>query len=362
MPKKSVKRGVKGAGGAGNEDGGEAQDEDTFQCTLCMRHLHQDVLIEHFKTHHKITKVGAIERLVTLGAAIGNHSDPSPSKGEDQSQNVKLEETVFVSAPGQGEYLEGDLVMAHVMGYPWWPAIVRRMSKPDEVEVRFFDKTMQNGRLKLTDLKPYTSEQYSVYIRNNRKRYPGKRIARIRQAHEVASKLEDRHDASWRHKFFCKEKHSMFDFLAQCDEEEMETNGVKKEAPGVLSEASLDQIDSQQPDAKEVTQTCQTSPDPPPDKKAKMSKKESKRHLGSKTDTPNTQQGRGKSFESKPKEKGDVKGQTREGIINPELEAPRVQLTPKSNGTEVTPASFEEYDDSHVDNDVDEVLSGFKTP
>ena len=52
----------------------------------------------------------------------------------------------------------------------------------------------------------------------------------------------------------------------------------------------------------------------------------------------------------------------REGIINPELEAPRVQLTPKSNGTEVTPASFEEYDDSHVDNDVDEVLSGFKTP
>ena len=116
---------------------------------------------------------------------------------------------------------------------------------------------------------------------------------------------------SWRHKFFCKEKHSMFDFLAQCDEEEMETNGVKKEAPGVLSEASLDQIDSQQPDAKEVTQTCQTSPDPPPDKKAKMSKKESKRHLGSKTDTPNTQQGRRKSFESKPKEKGDVKGQTR---------------------------------------------------
>ena len=52
MPKKSVKRGVKGAGGAGNEDGGEAQDEDTFQCTLCMRHLHQDVLIEHFKVLH----------------------------------------------------------------------------------------------------------------------------------------------------------------------------------------------------------------------------------------------------------------------------------------------------------------------
>ena len=102
---------------------------------------------------------------MTLGAAIGNHSDPSPSKGEDQSQNVKLEETVFVSAPGQGEYLEGDLVMAHVMGYPWWPAIVRRMSKPDEVEVRFFDKTMQNGRLKLTDLKPYTRCRHDCSIR-----------------------------------------------------------------------------------------------------------------------------------------------------------------------------------------------------
>ena len=116
---------------------------------------------------------------------------------------------------------------------------------------------------------------------------------------------------SWRHKFFCKEKHSMFDFLAQYDEEEMETNGVKEEAVGVLSEEGLQKIASQQPDARELTQTCQTSPDPPPDKKAKMSKKESKRHLGSNTDTPNTKQGPFKSFDSKLKEMGDVKGQSR---------------------------------------------------
>ena len=53
----------------------------------------------------------------------------------------------------------------------------------------------------------------------------------------------------------------------------------------------------------------------------------------------------------------------RENIIKSELEVPRApQLAPKLNGTEVTPASSEDYDDSHVDNDVDEVLSGFKTP
>ena len=52
----------------------------------------------------------------------------------------------------------------------------------------------------------------------------------------------------------------------------------------------------------------------------------------------------------------------REGIVKSELEVPRAQLSHKSNGTEGRPSFFEDYDDSHVDNDVDEVLSGFKTP
>ena len=70
MPKKSVKRGVKGAGGAGNEDGGEAQDEDTFQCTLCMRHLHQDVLIEHFKVLHTTVPINVLYLISILDSIL----------------------------------------------------------------------------------------------------------------------------------------------------------------------------------------------------------------------------------------------------------------------------------------------------
>ena len=70
MPKKSVKRGVKGAGGAGNEDGGEAQEEDTFQCTLCMRHLHQDVLIEHFKVLHTTVPINVLYLISILDSIL----------------------------------------------------------------------------------------------------------------------------------------------------------------------------------------------------------------------------------------------------------------------------------------------------
>ena len=73
MPKKSVKRGVKGAGGAGNEDGGEAQEEDTFQCTLCMRHLHQDVLIEHFKVLHTTLPIYVLYLISILDSVLHVH-------------------------------------------------------------------------------------------------------------------------------------------------------------------------------------------------------------------------------------------------------------------------------------------------
>ena len=82
MPKKSVKRGVKGAGGAGNEDGGEAQDEDTFQCTLCMRHLHQDVLIEHFKVPHTTLPiyVGKVCLSAFLLTSLGRQGEGKSSR------------------------------------------------------------------------------------------------------------------------------------------------------------------------------------------------------------------------------------------------------------------------------------------
>ena len=85
-----------------------------------------------------------------------------------------------------------------------------------QVDLRFFDKVMQNGQPLLSKVKSYTEASYAAYLRQHRKKIPSSRMGRLRQAHEVCIRLSNSEawrDLTHRHQYFCLSKHTMTDFL-----------------------------------------------------------------------------------------------------------------------------------------------------
>ena len=124
MPKRSAKKVAKSPPPAEPEP----PTHQEFQCTLCMGKVSQDNIRKHFRVHHKITKVGAVEKLVTMGAAVQGAVFPPPAEGEETEETEEEEEEEQEVVPKMANNLgPGSLVQGHVVGYPWWPAIVNKV-------------------------------------------------------------------------------------------------------------------------------------------------------------------------------------------------------------------------------------------
>jgi len=198
-----------------------------FTCTLCKSRIDKGTqTLAHFKNHHKITKPSAIEKLVTLGVVMYDPEQTpddvnDPTSGAESSTSTAA--AAAASTAAGTTYAKGDLVLAHITGYPWWPGIVQRIEVEDEdtvkIDVRFFDKDMQTGKVKLTDVKDF--KDYQQYLKSKRKALSAATLGKLRQAYEFALKVRSK-PAPWRHTYFCVEKHTMFDYNANHDTTEIE--------------------------------------------------------------------------------------------------------------------------------------------
>lgn len=226
-----------------------------FTCTLCKSRIDKGTqTLSHFKNHHKITKPAAIEKLVTLGVVLYDPPDdvasgdyptatkttpkskpsnrvvnktpsktPTSGSGVSNTAKAKSSQQVAPEAPVTGPYVKGDIVLAHITGYPWWPGIVQRLELDRQgellIDIRFFDKDMMTGKVKVASIKDF--KDYQQYLKSKRKAFGAATLGKLRQAHEFALKVRSK-PASWRHTYFCVEKHTMFDYNANHDTTEIE--------------------------------------------------------------------------------------------------------------------------------------------
>ena len=153
MPKSSTKK----AGTASSEEpplvslsaaaagdvthGGAANSADTFHCALCMANVKPEDIRDHFKVYHKITKSDAVDKLLVLGATISsevdlNQAEPPWRKERDTKVEMPSSSVTAAAAVQTGHGLKaGSLVQGHIVGYPWWPAIVDQVEESGETPV-----------------------------------------------------------------------------------------------------------------------------------------------------------------------------------------------------------------------------------
>lgn len=249
-----------------------------FTCTLCKSRIDKGTqTLSHFKNHHKITKPAAIEKLVTLGVVLydppddgtaddypttttttpkskpSNKVNKTPNKtstsgsGEPNITKASQQKQVAPEAPVTGPYAKGDIVLAHITGYPWWPGIVQRLELDRQgeliIDIRFFDKDMMTGKVKVASIKDF--KDYPQYLKSKRKALGASTLGKLRQAHEFALKVRSK-PAPWRHTYFCVEKHTMFDYNANHDTTEIE------EEPLTRRQQQLEQTTSPANDNKKA--------------------------------------------------------------------------------------------------------------
>lgn len=203
--------------------------EAPFTCTLCKTRIDKgNQTLAHFKNHHKITKPAAIQKLVTLGVVLYDPVEEEEEEEDDvtaanESGDVTNPVTAAASSlsstaqpPTSNVYSKGDIVLAHITGYPWWPGIVQKIEPASgQIDVRFFDKDMMTGNgLAKASVKDF--KDYQQYLKSKRKVYSAAMLGKLRQAHDFALKVRSK-PAPWRHTYFCVEKHTMFDYNANHD-------------------------------------------------------------------------------------------------------------------------------------------------
>jgi len=202
--------------------------EAPFTCTLCKTRIDKgNQTLAHFKNHHKITKPAAIQKLVTLGVVLYDPVEEEEEEEDDvtaanESGDVTNPVTAAASSlsstaqPPSNVYSKGDIVLAHITGYPWWPGIVQKIEPASgQIDVRFFDKDMMTGNgLAKASVKDF--KDYQQYLKSKRKVYSAAMLGKLRQAHDFALKVRSK-PAPWRHTYFCVEKHTMFDYNANHD-------------------------------------------------------------------------------------------------------------------------------------------------
>ena len=120
--------------------GGAANSADTFHCALCMANVKPEDIRDHFKVYHKITKSDAVEKLLVLGATISSEVDLNQAEPPWRKEDTKVEmpSSSFTAAAAvqTGHGLKaGSLVQGHIVGYPWWPAIVDQVEESGETPV-----------------------------------------------------------------------------------------------------------------------------------------------------------------------------------------------------------------------------------
>ena len=150
MPKSSTKKAgtisseephlVSLSAAAGDVAHGVTDSADTFHCTLCMANVKPEKIRDHFKVYHKITKSDAVEKLLVLGATISSEVDLNQAEPPWRKEDTQVEmpSSSFTAAAavqtGHG-FKAGSLVQGHIVGYPWWPAIVDQVEESGETPV-----------------------------------------------------------------------------------------------------------------------------------------------------------------------------------------------------------------------------------
>ena len=169
----------------------------SFRCALCLNLIIKgNRILAHFRNKHKITKPGAVEKLVVLGAV-------------EYEPTAVLEEPNY-PIPGRTPYKRlglGEIVVARVPGHPWWPGIVEKkeyqVNQSRMIDIRFFDCGMTVASVEINNVKD--AHGYGSYLKAKRRVLSAQTMSSLRQAWEFVMEVEST-TPEWRHDYFARDK------------------------------------------------------------------------------------------------------------------------------------------------------------